>query len=148
MVKFSGMPKDAAKLEDADYLPFIDSSEPNPKRQNQTASMGEFKEFFMKDVNANEAERQKVEAARVEAEKERVEAENKREDQEQGYLAQVIDYYHRTQHNVWDGAYATFNVPEDGHLYMMRSPNLEERMTFRIVNNTNLEVVFNGRLSK
>lgn len=88
MIRFSDMEKQNI-LEDADYLPFIDSDEPDVEQQNKTVTWKYVKDFLMRDVNANEKIRQQAENERIEAEKSRKNAEVAREDKETGYVAQA-----------------------------------------------------------
>lgn len=58
MVKFSEMGKGSG-LEDADYIPYVDSSETNPERQNKTIQYG----LLKKDLTDNGTEAARAKAA-------------------------------------------------------------------------------------
>lgn len=88
MVKFSELEK-KDYLEDADYVPIIDSSEGDVAHQNKAVLFSRIKAFLMRDVNAAEEKRVEAENQRVENENERLENEKHREDTELGYIAQA-----------------------------------------------------------
>lgn len=64
MVKFSEMPK-GSSIEDADYIPFVDSSETNPSAQNKTILYGSLK----KDLTDNGTEATRAKAAEAQLSK-------------------------------------------------------------------------------
>lgn len=87
MKKFSELSQ-KEMLEDADYVPIVDASEQQLDNKNKVVLFSRIKEFLMREVNANEAQRQQAEASRVQAENARVQAEAAREQEETGYVNQ------------------------------------------------------------
>lgn len=163
MVKFSGMEK-TGRLEDADYMPFIDASETDTEKQNKTVPIGDVRSYMMQAFQQAEDQRVANEKERQATEDVRKENEEKRQATELGYIDQAkkwatystdkdtygsdtnnahywADQAAKSEGNIVTNGYAHIWVDKsNGHMYLFRTEKAKDKIDFAITDHKNLQL--------